>query len=69
MDLNEINRHGAKVTSAGRGKNVTVMLSMSAATYLIPPLLVFFKQRLMIGTSSKSIALALPNKWMNAEFC
>lgn len=65
------NRQVGKLTSAERGKNVTVMFCMSAAGYFIPPLFIFPRQRvnerLMIGAPSESIALAQPNGWINAE--
>lgn len=66
------NRQVGKLTSAERGKNVTVMFCMSAAGFFIPPLFIFPRQRvnerLMIGTLPESIALAQPNGWMNADF-
>lgn len=65
------NRQVGKLTSAERGKNVTVMFCTSAAGYFIPPLFIFPRQRvnerLMIGAPSESIALAQPNGWINAE--
>ena len=66
------NRQVGKLTSAERGKNVTVMFCMSVAGYFIPPLFIFPRQRvnerLMIGAPSENVALAQPNGWMNAEF-
>ncbi|XP_066600972.1 uncharacterized protein [Prorops nasuta] len=68
----KVNRQVGKLTSAERGKNVTVLFCMSAAGYFIPPYFIFPRQRvnerLMINAPSNSIAMAQPNGWMNADF-
>ncbi|XP_033218287.1 uncharacterized protein LOC117173755 [Belonocnema kinseyi] len=60
-----------KLTSAERGKNVTVLFSMSAGGQFIPPFFVFPRSRmndqLMIGAPNESVGEAQPNGWMNAE--
>lgn len=65
------NRQVGKLTSAERGKNVTVLFCMSATGLFVPPFFVFPRQRcnerLMIGAPPESIGLAQPNGWMNAE--
>lgn len=60
-----------KLTSAERGKNVTVLFAMSAGGQFIPPFFIFPRQRmndrLMINSPNESVAEVQPNGWMNSE--
>ncbi|XP_067216924.1 uncharacterized protein [Linepithema humile] len=64
-------RQVGNLTSAERGKNVTVMFCMSAAGFFLPPYFIFPRQRiperLMIGAPPQSVAVAQSNGWMNGE--
>ncbi|KAJ8962215.1 hypothetical protein NQ318_018187 [Aromia moschata] len=65
-------RQVGKLTSAERGKNITILFCMSANGYFIPPFFVFPRQRmndrLMINAPAQSIAMAQPKGWMNSDF-
>ncbi|XP_071635524.1 uncharacterized protein [Temnothorax longispinosus] len=62
-----------ELTSAERGRNVTVMFAMNAAGHFVPPMFIFPRikmdknGRLMIGAPPESIGVACKNSWMNAE--
>lgn len=60
-----------KLTSAERGKNVTVLFAMSAGGQFVPPYFIFprsrMNERLMINAPNESVGEAQPNGWMNAE--
>ncbi|KAK9729596.1 CENP-B N-terminal DNA-binding domain [Popillia japonica] len=64
-------RQVGKLTSAERGKNVTVLIAMSAGGQFVPPFFVFprsrMNERLMINAPNESVGEAQPNGWMNAE--
>lgn len=64
-------RQVGKLTSAERGKNVTIMCCMSATGQFIPPFFIFPRQRindrLMINAPPESDAVAQPKGWMNNE--
>lgn len=64
-------RQVGKLTSAERGKNVTVLFAMSAGGQFVPPFFVFprsrINERLMINAPHESVGEAQPNGWMNAE--
>ncbi|XP_038221604.1 uncharacterized protein LOC119839407 [Zerene cesonia] len=61
-----------KLTSAERGKNITVLFCMSANGHYIPPFFVFPRQRmnerLMMNAPAESIGVAQPKGWMNSDF-
>jgi hypothetical protein len=65
------NRQVGKLTSAERGKNVTVLFCMSASGLFIPPFFIYPRQRinerLKIGAPDESVAEAQPNGWKTAE--
>lgn len=60
-----------KLTSAERGKNVSIMFCMSATGQFIPPFFIFPRQRvnerLLINAPPESEAVAQPKGWMNNE--
>jgi hypothetical protein len=62
-----------KLTSAERGRNVTIMFAMNTADHFVPPMFIFPRikmdknGRLMIGAPPESIGVACKNGWMNAE--
>ncbi|XP_072401149.1 uncharacterized protein [Diabrotica undecimpunctata] len=60
-----------KLTSAERGKNVTVLFAMSAGGQFVPPYFIFprvrMNERLMVNAPNESVGEAQPNGWMNAE--
>lgn len=64
-------RQVGKLTSAERGKNVSIMFCMSAMGQFIPPFFIFPRQRinerLMINAPPESEAVAQPKGWMNNE--
>lgn len=64
-------RQVGKLTSAERGKNVTIMFCMSAIGQFIPPFFIFPRQRindrLMINAPPESDAVAQPKGWINNE--
>ncbi|XP_036146776.1 uncharacterized protein LOC118646934 [Monomorium pharaonis] len=65
-------RQVGKLTSAERGKNITIMFCMSANGYFIPPFFIFprmkMNERLMINAPSQSEGVAQPKGWMNSDF-
>lgn len=65
-------RQVGKLTSAERGKNITVLFCMSANGHFIPPFFVFPRQRmnerLMMNAPDESIGVAQPKGWMNSDF-
>ncbi|XP_026728373.1 uncharacterized protein LOC113494293 [Trichoplusia ni] len=65
-------RQVGKLTSAERGKNITVLFCMSANGHYIPPFFVFPRQRmnerLMMNAPGESIGVAQPKGWMNSDF-
>ncbi|KPJ16902.1 hypothetical protein RR48_13758 [Papilio machaon] len=65
-------RQVGKLTSAERGKNITVLFCMSANGHYIPPFFVFPRQRmnerLMMNAPAESIGVAQPKGWMNSDF-
>lgn len=65
-------RQVGKLTSAERGKNITVLFCMSANGHFIPPFFVFPRQRmndrLMIGAPAERVGVAQPKGWMNSDF-
>ncbi|XP_022819194.1 uncharacterized protein LOC111351487 isoform X1 [Spodoptera litura] len=65
-------RQIGKLTSAERGKNVTILFCMSATGNFIPPFFIFPRQRmherLMINSPPDSEGVAQPKGWMNNEF-
>jgi len=65
-------RQVGKLTSAERGKNITIFFCMSANGYFIPPFFVFPRQkmnkRLMINAPAQSEGVAQPKGWMNSDF-
>lgn len=65
-------RQVGKLTSAERGKNITILFCMSANGYFIPPFFVFPRQRmnerLMINAPAQSEGVAQPKGWMNSDF-
>ncbi|XP_045457552.1 tigger transposable element-derived protein 6-like [Melitaea cinxia] len=65
-------RQVGKLTSAERGKNITVLFCMSADGHFIPPFFVFPRQRmsdrLMINAPAGSVGVAQPKGWMNNDF-
>lgn len=62
-----------KLTSAERGRNITVMFAMNALGHFIPPMFLFARKkmdkngRLMVGAPSESIGVPCESGWMNAE--
>lgn len=60
-----------KLTSAERGRNITVMFCMNPTGHFIPPLFIFprvrMNERLMIGAPDDAIAVAQPNGWMDSH--
>lgn len=65
-------RQVGKLTSAERGKNITVLFCMSANGHFIPPFFIFPRQRmnerLMMNAPAESIGVAQPKGWMNSDF-
>lgn len=65
-------RQVGKLTSAERGKNITILFCMSASGHFIPPFFVFPRQRmndrLMINAPAESVGVAQPKGWMNCDF-
>lgn len=65
-------RQVGKLTSAERGKNITILFCMSAVGHFIPPFFVFPRQRmndrLMMNAPAGSVGVAQPNGWMNCDF-
>lgn len=65
-------RQVGKITSAERGKNVTILFCMSATGVYTPPFFVFprkrMNERLMFNAPPDSIGVAQPNGWMNCDF-
>uniref|UniRef100_A0A6M2DMK8 Putative mariner-21 hm n=1 Tax=Xenopsylla cheopis TaxID=163159 RepID=A0A6M2DMK8_XENCH len=65
-------RQVGKLTSAERGKNITVLFCMSANGHYIPPFFVFPRQRmnkrLMMNAPAESIGVGQPKGWMNSDF-
>lgn len=65
-------RQVGKLTSAEKGKNITVLFCMSANGHFIPPFFVFPRQRmndrLMINAPAESVGVAQPKGWMNSDF-
>jgi hypothetical protein len=65
-------RQVGKLTSAERGKNITVLFCMSANGHYVPPFFVFPRQRmndrLMINAPIQSVGVAQPKGWMNSDF-
>jgi len=61
----------AKVTSAERGKNVTLVCCMNAAGAFIPPAFLFARKKmtdkLMIGAPADAAGFATDNGWMTGE--
>ena len=59
------------LTSAERGKNVTVVFAMSAAGRFVPPFFIFGRKRmnsaLMDSARAGSVATCQPKGWMNGE--
>jgi len=64
-------RQVGKLTSAERGKNITILFCMSATGYFIPPFFVFprkrMNERLMINAPPQSAGVAQPRGWMNSD--
>lgn len=64
-------RQVGKLTSAERGKNITVLFCMSANGHFMPPFFVFPRQRmndrLMINSPAESVGVAQPKGWMNSD--
>ncbi|XP_072384750.1 uncharacterized protein [Diabrotica undecimpunctata] len=64
-------KHVGQLTSAERGKNVTVLFAMSAGGQFVPPYFIFprvrMNERLMVNAPNESVGEAQPNGWMNAE--
>lgn len=64
-------RQVGKMTSGERGRNVTLMFSMSATGQFIPPLFIFprkrMNERLMIGAPTESCAFPTTSGWMTTE--
>lgn len=64
-------RQVGKMTSAERGRNVTLMFCMSATGQFIPPLFIFprkrMNDRLMIGAPAESCAFPTSSGWMTTE--
>ncbi len=64
-------RQVSKITSAERGKTVTVMCSGNAAGRFIPPFMIWPRQRmaggLMNGTPPGSTGIASPSGWMDSD--
>lgn len=62
-------RRVPKVTSAERGRNVTVVCSMNAAGYFIPPVFIFarkrFRNELLVGAPPDSDGFCNESGWMN----
>lgn len=65
-------RQVGKLTSAERGKSITILFCMSANGYFIPPFFVFSRQkinnRLIINAPAQSEGVAQPKGWMNSDF-
>ncbi|XP_021696059.1 uncharacterized protein LOC110675412 [Aedes aegypti] len=65
-------RQVGKITSAERGKNVTILFCMSATGVYIPPFFVFPRVRmndhLRFNAPMDSKGVAQPKGWMNGEF-
>ena len=62
-----------KLTSAERGRNITVTFAMNVTGHFIPPLFIFPRKkmdkngRLMIGAPPESIAVPQETGWMNGD--
>ncbi|CAG5019943.1 unnamed protein product [Parnassius apollo] len=62
-----------KLTSAERGRNITLTFAMNVTGHFIPPLFIFPRKkmdkngRLMIGAPPDSIATPQESGWMNGE--
>jgi hypothetical protein len=60
-----------KVTSAERGRNVTVVCSMNAAGYFVPPAFIFprkrFRSELLIGCPPDSKGFCNESGWMTSD--
>lgn len=69
----KVNRQIGKLTSADRGKNITVLFCMSANGHYIPPFFVFPRQRinerLMMNAPAESVGVAQPKRWINIDLC
>lgn len=65
-------RQVGKLTSAERGKNITVLFCMGAHGQFIPPFFVFPRQRmndrLMINAQAEIVGVAQPKNLMNDDF-
>ena len=62
-------RRVPKVTSAERGRNITVVCSMNAAGYFVPPVFIFprkrFRSELLVGAPPDSDGFCNESGWMN----
>jgi len=62
-----------KLTSAERGRNITLMFAMNVTGHFVPPLFIFPRKkmdkynRLMIGAPPQSIAIPHESGWMNGD--
>lgn len=65
-------RQVGKLTSAERGKNITVLFCMSATGHYTPPFFVFprhkMNPRLMVNAPAQSKGVAQPRGWMIGDF-
>ena len=65
-------RQVGKLTSAQRGKNITVLFCISTNGHFIPLFFVFPRQRmddrLMINAPAVSVRVAQPKGWMTSDF-
>lgn len=64
-------RRVAKIVSAERGKNITVVLGISATGVYVPPFLIFARKRmdkqLIEGAPPGSVAIGNDNGWMTSD--
>ena len=64
-------RQVGKLTSAERGKNISILFCMSPAGIFVPPLFVFPRKRMnmrfMINAPEGSVGVAQHNGWMDGE--
>jgi len=62
-----------KLTSAERGRNITLMFAMNVTGHFVPPLFIFPRKkmdkynRLMIVAPPQSIAIPHESGWMNGD--
>ena len=64
-------RQVGKLTSAERGRNITILFCMSPTGMYMPPFFVFprkrMNERLMVDAPTESIGVPQVNGWMNSE--